>query len=357
MDNSSGRSDKAVAAWIFTGVVMLMIQVVLGGVTRLTGSGLSITEWNIVTGTLPPINAEQWLAEFKKYQQTPQYQLINADFTVADFKFIFFWEWLHRLWARLIAVAFVIPFVYFLVKRSFKKEMIIPLIVLFLLGALQGAVGWIMVASGLVGDAIYVRPTRLALHFIFALALIAYAFWFGLKLTVPDHQLSWNKVLFRWALGILAIIAIQFVFGALMAGHKAATAAPTFPDINGDFIPENMTRYKPLSINLIENKITIHFVHRMLAYLLFLMTIVWTFYAFRTKQLSSYLQKTRWIPLALVLIQVILGVVTVIVSPSIVVNEWGLFHWMAELHQVTGMLFMLAMVWVVYLTRWWKSYI
>src|SRR5688500_4924998 len=252
MVKSSRRSDNAVAIWIFTGVVMLMIQVVLGGVTRLTGSGLSITEWNIVTGTLPPLNGQQWLVEFQKYQQTPQYQLINADFTVADFKFIFFWEWLHRLWARLIAVAFVIPFIYFLVRRSFKKEMIIPLIILFLLGALQGAVGWIMVASGLVGDAVYVRPTRLALHFIFALILIAYAFWFWLKLAVPEHQFSRNKNLFRWALSILILVAIQFVFGALMAGHKAATAAPTFPDINGSFIPESLMRYKPLFINLIE---------------------------------------------------------------------------------------------------------
>jgi heme a synthase len=357
MDNFSRRSDNAVAAWIFTGVVMLMIQVVLGGVTRLTGSGLSITEWNIVTGTLPPLNDAAWLGEFQKYQRTPQYQLINADFTLSDFKFIFFWEWLHRLWARLIAVAFVIPFVYFLVKRSFKKEMIIPLIILFLLGALQGAVGWIMVASGLVGDAIYVRPTRLALHFIFALALIAYAFWFGLKLAVPQHQLSRNKVLYRWALGILVILAIQFLFGALMAGHKAATAAPTFPDINGDFIPEQMARYKPLLMNMIENKITIHFMHRMLAYLLFVMTVAWTVHALKTKQLSNYLQRTRWVPLLFVLTQLILGVITVVTSPSIVVNEWGLFHWMAELHQVTGMLFMLAMVWVVFLTKRWKSYI
>src|SRR5687768_4839187 len=137
MNTVTRGAQQKVAIWIFTGVIMLMIQVVLGGITRLTGSGLSITEWNIVTGTLPPLNEQQWLVEFDKYRNTPQYLLLNTDFTLGDFKYIFFWEWLHRLWARLIAVAFIVPFFYFLVKRSFNKQMIIPLIILFLLGALQ----------------------------------------------------------------------------------------------------------------------------------------------------------------------------------------------------------------------------
>src|SRR3982750_1701580 len=189
MNTFSRESSRPVAIWMYAGVVMLLIQVILGGITRLTGSGLSITEWNVVTGAMPPLNAAQWLNEFNKYRQTPQYHLLNSDFNLSDFKFIFFWEWFHRLWARLIGFAFLIPFIYFLVKKKFQQDMIVPLIVLFLLGALQGAVGWIMVASGLTGDAVYVRPTRLALHFVFALGLISYAFWFALQLSVPRQQI------------------------------------------------------------------------------------------------------------------------------------------------------------------------
>jgi heme a synthase len=355
MNRVSRSAQQKVAIWIFTGVIMLMIQVILGGITRLTGSGLSITEWNIVTGTLPPLNEEQWLVEFDKYRNTPQYLLLNSDFTLADFKYIFFWEWLHRLWARLIAIAFIVPFFYFLVKKSFKKEMIIPLIILFLLGALQGAVGWIMVASGLVGDAVYVRPTRLALHFIFAMALIAYAFWFALQLTVPAVQVKQNRSLKNWAIVILLVLIVQFMYGALMAGHKAAAAAPTFPDINGSWIPDPVFRYKPLALNLIENKITIHFIHRALAYLLAVLTVIWTVYALKTKVPTSYLKNTRWIPLILILLQAVLGVVAVITSPSVIPNHWNMFQWVAAFHQVTGMLFMLAVIWMIYLTGTGKS--
>src|SRR4029079_19167690 len=167
------RSDKAIANWIMIGVAMLIVQILLGGITRLTGSGLSITEWDVITGTLAPLNEHQWLQEFHKYQQTPQYRLLNFSFTLHDFKFIFFWEWFHRLWGRLIGVVFLIPFIIFLFQKRFRPEMIKPLIILFLLGALQGAVGWIMVASGLTGDAIYVKPTKLAMHFVLACILIS----------------------------------------------------------------------------------------------------------------------------------------------------------------------------------------
>jgi cytochrome c oxidase assembly protein subunit 15 len=168
------RSSRPVAIWLLIGVFMIIVQIVLGGITRLTGSGLSITEWDVITGTLPPLTDSKWLEEFHKYQQTPQYRLLNFDFTLTDFKFIFFWEWFHRLWGRLIGVVFFIPFLVFLFQRRFRSDMVQPLIILFLLGALQGAVGWIMVASGLVGDAIYVKPTRLALHFVFAMVLLFY---------------------------------------------------------------------------------------------------------------------------------------------------------------------------------------
>ena len=344
-------SYKPVAIWIYTGIGMLIIQVILGGVTRLTGSGLSITEWNLITGALPPLNEPQWLIEFQKYQHTPQYSLLNTDFTIKDFKFIFFWEWLHRFWARLIAIVFVIPFVIFLIQKRFREEMIRPLLILFLLGALQGTVGWIMVASGLSGDAVYVNPTKLAIHFILALGLISYAFWFGLRLSVPFRQKFFNKSLRTLTRVIIGLIFLQLLFGALMAGHKAALTAPTWPTINGKWIPGNLFKYSPVAINFIENKITIHFVHRGLAYLLLVLIITWTFKSFRITTLCSYFTQTRWLPATLIFLQVILGMFAVLSSTYIIPNSWGRFEWIAEFHQVIGMSTLLVMIWMLYLLR------
>src|SRR5690242_16785066 len=146
------RRSRPVAFWLLAGVFMIMIQVMLGGVTRLTGSGLSITEWDPIMGAIPPLNHQQWLVAFHKYRLTPQAQILHPDFTLQNFKFIFFWEWFHRLWARLLGVVFLIPFIVFLLQKRFTAAMIRPMIILFLLGGLQGLIGWVMVESGLVGD-------------------------------------------------------------------------------------------------------------------------------------------------------------------------------------------------------------
>ena len=345
------KNSKAVAIWIGIGVLMLLIQVILGGITRLTGSGLSITEWNVITGAVPPLNEEAWIREFDKYKLTPQYQLLNIDFQLSDFKFIFFWEWLHRLWARLIGVVFIIGFVYLLAKKLLKNEMVKPLLILFLLGALQGAVGWIMVASGLTGDAVYVKPTRLALHFIFAMVLIAYAFWFFLILVVPKSDMvraGRVRSITGW---LLLLTTIQLVFGALMAGHKAATAAPTWPDINGSFMPRFTFSHVPLMLNFIDNKITIHFVHRNLAYVIFILTCVLAWKMYNVKTDSAAFNSVKMIPLVLVALQVLLGVFAVLLSPGIVPNHWGAFDWMAQLHQVVGMLFALSLIGVFFVVR------
>lgn len=347
---STDRSSKLVARWLLLGVAMTVIQIALGGITRLTGSGLSITEWKVVTGSLPPMNAQQWMAEFEKYRQTPQYQLLNFDFTLADFKFIFFWEWFHRLWARLIGLVFAAGFIWFLVKGYFRKEMIRPLVILFLLGALQGAIGWIMVASGLDGDAIYVKPTRLALHFIFALGLLCYTYWFALKLLVPEKDRAKNPKLRNWVIAILGVLTVQLMYGALMAGHKAATVAPTWPTINGQWVPENLFTGRSVLLNFIDNKVLIHFIHRGLAYLLLILILVFTIKLNRLRG-PRLLIRTKWVPLGIVLLQAVLGIATVVLSLRIVPGKWGPFEWMAQLHQLTGMLLLLSMVWMLYLLR------
>ena len=329
---------------------MLIIQILLGGITRLTGSGLSITEWDVITGTLPPLNEQKWIEEFNKYKQTPQFLILNSDFTLQDFKSIFFWEWLHRFWARLIGVVFAIPFIIFLIQKRFKDEMIKPLIILFLLGALQGAVGWIMVASGLSGDAVYVKPTRLMLHFVLALGLLCYTFWFALQLMIRDEKRIVNNSLKKFTWLIIAVLVLQLAFGALMAGHKAATVAPTWPDINGDMIPSKMFSSPGGMLDLIENKITIHFFHRSLAYLLLILLVIWTRRAIKTNG-SKLFSKTRWLPLLLVTTQVVLGICSVMTSVQIVPNHWGIFEWLAQFHQLFAMFLLLSLIWMVYLIK------
>jgi cytochrome c oxidase assembly protein subunit 15 len=349
--SSNTRGHKAVSNWILIGVFMLLIQVVLGGVTRLTGSGLSITEWNVVTGTMPPLNEQHWHEEFSKYKQTPQFQILNADFTLSDFKFIFFWEWFHRFWARLIGVVFIVGFVYLLAKKYLKPAMVKPLLILFLLGALQGVIGWIMVASGLTGDAVYVKPTRLAMHFVFALVLIAYAFWFALQLRIAQSERTPIRSLQKWTGWLIALVLVQLIFGALMAGHKAANAAPTWPDINGSYIPAGLWQTEHGLLNLIDNKITVHFIHRGLAYIILVLVILYTVKIFRFKSPGRVFKQAGRMPLLLVSIQVILGILSLLTSNQIVPNRWGAFEWVAQLHQITGMLFLLSLVAMLYLTR------
>jgi cytochrome c oxidase assembly protein subunit 15 len=339
---------RPVAIWLLTGVAMVIVQIALGGITRLTGSGLSITEWNVVTGALPPLNAADWAAEFAKYQQTPQFRLLNFDLTLQEFKYIFFWEWFHRFWARLIGVVFIIPFVYFLWARQFKASMVRPLLILFLLGALQGAVGWIMVASGLTGDAIYVKPTRLALHFVLALGLLSYTFWFALQLLVPADQRVALPAIRKSVIFILSLLILQLAYGAFMAGHKAATAAPSWPDINGQIVPDLLSRADGI-LFWIENKIAIHFVHRGLAYILVIAVVLQTIQLHRPHG-SRLLQKASWFPIALVLLQVLLGILSVLYSTSIIPGQWGAFEWLAQLHQLVAMLLLLSLVMLLYLT-------
>ena len=344
------RSSKPIAIWLLIGVGMIVVQILLGGITRLTGSGLSITEWNVVTGTFPPTNNQLWLLEFDKYKLTPQYNLLNFDFTLQDFKKIFFWEWFHRFWARLIGVVFAIPFIVFLIQKRFRPSMVKPMLILFLLGALQGAIGWIMVASGLEGEAIYVKPTKLALHFIFAMGLLCYTFWFALELLVPKEKIVSSPSVRKLNIGILAVLVLQLVYGAFMAGHKAATAAATWPDINGHIIPPGMMGSNEGLLNLVDNKITIHFIHRGLAYLLLILIILLTIRLYKVTG-PSLINKTKWWPLLLVIAQIILGIASVLWSLKIIPNQWGLFEWMAQLHQLVAMCLLLSLIWILYLVR------
>ncbi len=340
------KSRRIVANWIFLGIGMLIIQVLLGGVTRLTGSGLSITEWKPIMGSLPPMNDADWIKAFNNYQQIAQYKYLNQHFTLSDFKFIFFWEWFHRLWARLIGVVFLIPFIYFLLKGYFKRWMIVPLVILFLLGALQGAIGWIMVKSGLNDNNLYVSHIRLAVHFMAAMVLIGYSLIFGLKLTVKEGNRIHHSPLLTAAIFIAILVCVQLIFGAFMAGLKAANAAPTWPYINGSILPMGMFEGSFLK-NLIYDKITIHFVHRILAYIIAVLIFVW-WLASRSTSYSSAFNRAKNMILFFVIAQVALGIFTVLTSPKKGYGNFNAFEWFAQIHQLTGMLLLLNMIVVLY---------
>jgi cytochrome c oxidase assembly protein subunit 15 len=350
------RSSKPVAIWLLVGVFMIIIQVLLGGITRLTGSGLSITEWKPIMGALPPMGEEEWNIAFEKYKQVAQFKYLNAHFTLSDFKSIFFWEWFHRLWARLIGVVFIIPFVIFIIQKRFRKEMIRPLLVLFVLGGLQGLVGWIMVQSGLEGDEmLYVSHYRLAIHFIFALGLLCYTLWFALKLLIPAPQITINNRLRRFTWWLIAILVLQLIYGAFMAGLKAAAAVPTWPDMNGIWLPYDIQTYgsrKSQGISyLLDNPLVVHFIHRYLGYLVAVLIVIWTIKAYRSRGTGLF-QKTKNWPLVNVLLQVLLGILTVMNA-----TYPHSFLWLAVAHQFFAMFLLLSLIWMLYIIRRDKSVI
>lgn len=341
------KSTGIIAKWIFIGMGMLIIQTLIGGITRLTGSGLSITEWKPIVGALPPFNEVEWQSAFVKYQQIAQFKYLNQHFTIGDFKFIFFWEWFHRLWARLIGLVFLFPFIYFLAKKYFKQWMVAPLIILFILGALQGAVGWIMVKSGLNDSDVYVNHIRLAAHFMSAMVLICYAMVFGLKLRLKPFDFVENKQIQNGAIFLVVLVSIQLVYGAFMAGLKAAAAAPTWPTINGEMIPS--VANGSFTQLLFHDKIIIHFIHRTLAYGIGIGVFVWWWKTRKTNQFGVFNQFKNS-TVVLVFIQILLGILSVLNSPKIVPGQFGVFESLALLHQLTGIFLLLSLVANIYIT-------
>lgn len=337
------KSNRPVAIWLYIGVGMLIVQVLLGGITRLTGSGLSITEWQPLLGAFPPMNQAAWEKAFEGYKQIAQYKYINNHFTLSDFKLIFFWEWLHRDWARLMGIVFIIPFIYFVLKKKINSSMINPMIILFALGGLQGLIGWIMVKSGLNEENLYVNHIRLAIHFISALVLLCYVFWFALKLSVKPVEVQTVPGLKKLNIWLLVLLVVQLVYGAFMAGLHTALAAATWPDINGSWVPAGMFSQGGFWVDIAHNPITIQFIHRGLAYVITILIGIWWWKASQAP-IHSQLHAVRYLPLLLVLLQVLLGVLTLLNSQVKIPISYGI------LHQCVGMLLLLSLIWTLFLS-------
>lgn len=257
---------RHVSNWLFACAALVALMVVVGGVTRLTHSGLSIVEWKPLVGTIPPLSEDDWRVLFDKYKRTPEGQIINATMTIAGFKKIFFWEYVHRLLGRAIGVAFMIPLAWFIAKKAVTRELAVRLSGLFVLGGLQGALGWYMVASGLV-DEPRVSPYRLAAHLGLAFALLGMLLWIGLDVRRDRGDEARAKTsLARPALALVALVFTMVLSGAFVAGTHAGFAFNTFPLMAGSLIPGGLFAIDPWWRNPFENIVLVQLDHRLLAY-------------------------------------------------------------------------------------------
>ena len=334
------KRNKAVIWWLLSGCVLVFIMVVVGGITRLTNSGLSMTDWHLVTDTFPPLTEEKWNAAFEEYKKFPEYQKINIhnDFTLSDYKFIYFWEWFHRLIGRVIGMVFIIPFVYFLIKKKLDKDTIKKCCILLGMGALQGFFGWFMVKSGLV-DNPDVSHFRLSLHLTFAFITFAYTLWVALDLIYPE-RLPVNKRLRGIARIALAVLLIQIIYGGFVAGLNAGLIHNHWPLMSdGQLVHDSVFVEKPsLLLSLTEGQSGVQLVHRTMAYIVVGM-ILYLFFAAKNTVTTPQQKEGLNALVVIVFIQFALGVFTLLLRVPL---------WLGLAHQVVAFFLLTAMTYTLH---------
>lgn len=334
------KTNKPVIIWLLSGCVLLFIMVMVGGITRLTNSGLSMTDWHLVTDTFPPTSEQAWNEAFEEYKKFPEYQKINIhnDFTLDDYKFIYFWEWFHRFIGRIIGLVFIIPFIYFLIKKKLDASTIKKCIILLFMGGFQGFLGWFMVKSGLI-DNPDVSHYRLALHLTFAFITFAYTLWVALDLIYPN-KIEVILPLRKLALIAMVVLIIQIIYGGFVAGLNAGLIHNHWPLMSeGKLIHETVWIEQPTLLqNLTEGKSGVQFIHRTLAYVVVALMLL--LYVRSKKYTLTNLQSKSVKTLVLfVFIQFILGIFTL------------LFHvplWLGLAHQLMAFLLLSAMTFTLH---------
>ena len=334
------KENNYVILWLLSGCLLLFIMVIVGGITRLTNSGLSMTDWHLVTDTFPPLTQEKWTQAYEEYKKFPEYQKINIhnDFTLSDYQFIYFWEWFHRFIGRIIGLAFLAPFIYFLIKKRLSKETMKKCIVLLSMGAFQGFLGWFMVRSGLINNP-DVSHYRLSLHLTFAFITFAYTLWVALDLIYPNRVealLPLQKI----ARVALVFLLVQIIYGGFVAGLNAGLIHNHWPMMSdGQFMHDSVLLEKDTWFKrLTEGKSGVQFVHRTLAY--FVVGLI-VFLYFKSKKYSLSITQKKGIN-ALVLIvflQFGLGVFTLLYSVPL---------WLGLIHQITAFLLLTAMTFTLH---------
>jgi cytochrome c oxidase assembly protein subunit 15 len=335
------KNKKWLVIWLACGLLMILVQVLLGGITRLTGSGLSITEWKPLMGILPPLNSSDWDIAFNKYKLIPQFKLVNTSMQLADFKWIFFWEWFHRFWARMLGFVFFIPFLYFLYHKMLTNQWIKLLVIAMLMGALQGLVGWVMVASGL-KENVYVKHTNLTQHLLMACGLFAYMVWLIWKAIdeyKPNTRFSQFNTLKKPMLILMITVVLQLAYGGLMAGQHAAIDYPTYPLMNGKLVPDALINDSiPFFANFIDNKATIQWIHRALPWAI-VSIVFYLYFKIDAIKITALERKIIHIMLAVIGIQIILGILTLVNS-----DQGSVPLVFGVLHQLMGVVFFIIVV-------------
>ncbi len=334
------KSNKPVIIWLLSGCLLLFLMVVVGGITRLTNSGLSMTDWHLITDTFPPMTEAKWSQAFEEYKKFPEYQKINIhnDFTLSDYKFIYFWEWFHRFIGRIIGMVFLIPFFYFLAKKRLNKSTIKKCIVLLCMGGFQGFLGWFMVKSGLI-DNPDVSHFRLALHLTFAFITFAYTLWVALDLIYPnkDNFYPQLRTIARFA---FVFLIIQIIYGGFVAGRNAGLIHNHWPLMSdGQFIHDSVKKKKnSFILNLIEGKSGVQFVHRTTAYLVVALMVL-LYFKSKKYTLSIAQQNGLNALVVLVFVQFALGVLTLLYSVPL---------WLGLAHQITAFFLLTAMTYTLH---------
>ncbi len=329
MKPGNTRDQKLISYWLFIGMAMVFIQILLGGITRLTGSGLSITHWDIVMGSIPPLNSKQWEEAFDLYKITPQYQHINAGMEISEFKFIFFWEYLHRLWARSMSIVFLIPFLFFLSRGSLTRQVIRNLSWVIFFAALAAVFGWIMVASGLI-DRPWVNAYKLTIHLTLGILLFLSLFytWINQKGFEKHNTDPGMRKMILWT---LAVTGLQVIFGGFVSGMKSSLSYPTWPMMNKQWIPSLLLDRTHWNIDnfLLYDKsgfmpALVLFVHRNIAYFLL---VLFVFLAVKWYKENGI--KWRWVSFFLlcsIVVQISLGILTLVNSIGHIPALLGSLH-------------------------------
>ena len=334
------NQNKSVIYWLLSGCVLLFIMVTVGGITRLTNSGLSMTDWHLVTDTFPPLTDEKWQAAFEEYKKFPEYQKINIhnDFQLSDYKFIYFWEWFHRFIGRIIGLVFIVPFVYFLFKKKLNSETIKKCVVLLGMGALQGFLGWFMVKSGLI-DNPDVSHFRLSLHLTFAFITFAYTLWVALDIIYPSK----NEVILplrKLARIALVFLIIQIIYGGFVAGLNAGLIHNHWPLMSdGQLLHESVILEKDSwLLRLTEGKSGVQFVHRTMAYVV-VGLILFLYFKSKKFTLSNQQQNGLNLLVIIVFLQFLLGVFTLLFSVPL---------WLGLTHQIMAFILLATMTFTLH---------
>lgn len=320
--NKPSRNNKAIILWLFTGCLLIFIMVAIGGLTRLTHSGLSMVEWNLFMGSVPPMNEADWQLLFDKYKQYPEYQMVNFNISLEEFKSIFYWEYGHRMFGRLIGLVFIVPFLWFLLRKKISKELMPKLIILLCMGAFQGFLGWYMVKSGLVKNP-DVSHYRLAMHLLTAFLTFAYTLWVALGLIYPrqikEEKRNSIKKVFQY---LLPVLIIQIIWGAYVAGLNAGKVYNSWPKMGDRWVAEAVTAMSPWWSNFVEGIAGVQFIHRYLAYVVVALVVVIVVKTRKIKLSTSQKWSVKLLVFA-VSVQFLLGVFTLIYAVPL---NLGLLH-------------------------------